>query len=80
MYIVYALKSERGPYIYKGLTKNIIRRLEEHNLGRNKSTKAKGPFSVIYTEEVETRLEAREREKWLKSGEGREFLKSLIPG
>lgn len=51
--------------------------MEEHNIGKNRSTKAYAPFEVIYRKIFDTRLEAREHEKMLKSGYGKEFLKSL---
>ncbi len=44
---------------------------------RNRSTKAYRPFEVIYTEDLGDRKSAREREKFLKSGSGKEFLKRL---
>ncbi len=52
--------------------------MKEHNAKRNKSTKAFVPWSIIYKEEVETRVLAREREKYLKSGIGRDFIKTII--
>ena len=63
---------------YTGMTNNIERRLKEHNNLRSKSTKAFAPWILIYQEEFETRAEARKKEKYLKSGNGREFLKTLI--
>lgn len=77
MFIVYAIRSEVRNYIYVGMTNNIERRLKEHNNGENRSTKAYKPFVLIYTETFETRVEAREKEKYLKSGIGKEFLKNL---
>lgn len=77
MFFVYAIKSLTRNYIYVGLTNNIDRRITEHNNGLNRSTKAYRPFELIYTEEHTTRTEARLREKYLKSGIGKEFLKSL---
>ena len=77
MFYVYAIKSVNRNYIYVGLSNNIERRLEEHNKGENRSTKAYAPFILIYKEEHLTRIEARKREKYLKSGIGKEFLKSL---
>ena len=77
MYFVYAIKSCDRNYIYVGITNNLSRRIEEHNKGYNKTTKAYRPFSLIYSEELNTREEARTREKYLKSGVGKEFLKSL---
>jgi putative endonuclease len=77
MFYVYALDSQSRNYIYVGLTDNIERRLSEHNLGKNKTTKPYRPFKLIYTEVFETRVEARDREKKLKSGYGKEFLRKL---
>ena len=64
-------------YIYVGLTGDIERRLKEHNNGENRSTKAYKPFVLIYTETFQTRVDAREKEKFLKSGIGKESLKRL---
>ncbi len=75
MYYVYAIKSLERTYIYVGMTDNVERRLDQHNKGQNLSTKAYTPFKLIYVESHTTRIEAREREKYLKSGIGKEFLK-----
>ncbi len=64
-------------YIYVGMTNDLQRRLKEHNNGENKSTKAYKPFALIFTEEFPDRISARVKEKYLKSGIGKEFLKSL---
>ena len=77
MYYVYALKSLARKYIYVGLTDNIQRRIAEHNCEKEKTTRAYAPFKTILTEKYDTRMEARKREKYLKSGAGKEFLKSL---
>ena len=77
MFFVYALKSINRNYIYVGLTSNIEERLMRHNNGYEKTTKPYSPFKLIYSEKVETRIEARKREKYLKSGIGKEFLKSI---
>ena len=77
MYYVYAIKSLVRNYIYVGLTNNIERRITEHNSGENRSTKAYRPFIIIHKEKFENRIEARNREKFLKSGIGKEFLKSI---
>ncbi len=77
MYYVYAIKSLLRNYIYVGMTNDIERRTLEHNNGENKSTKAYKPFILIHKEQFETRIEARKREIYLKSGIGKEFLKSI---
>jgi putative endonuclease len=46
--------------------------LDEHHNGYNKSTKPYRPFKLILTEKFETRSAARTREKYLKSGSGKE--------
>jgi putative endonuclease len=78
MYYVYVIKSETRNYLYVGLTDNVERRLNEHQTGKNKTTKPYRPFRLILVEQFETRIKAREREKYLKSGIGKEFLKGLI--
>jgi putative endonuclease len=78
MIIVYAISSFERNYIYVGMTDNLDRRLAEHNKGENKSTKAYRPFNLIHQEQCVDRLTARKREKYLKSGVGKEFLKGLI--
>lgn len=76
-YYVYVLKSLKDGRFYKGLTKDVETRLKEHNTGQQKSTKGFRPWVLIYKEEFGTLFEAREREKYLKSGIGREFIKKL---
>jgi len=76
-YFVYAIRSKKDGRIYVGLSTDPERRLVEHNSGDTKSTRAFKPWSLIYKEFVGTRLQARELEKKLKSGFGKEFLKTL---
>ena len=63
--------------IYVGFTKDLAKRLAEHNSGKTKSTKGYRPWVILYSEAVETREEARKKEKYYKSGIGKEKLKSL---
>ena len=78
MYYVYVLVSEFRNYIYVGMTDNVERRIAFHNAGYNKTTKAYRPFGVLLIEEFSSRVEARDREKYLKSGVGKEFIKRLL--
>ena len=78
MFYVYVIKSLSRNYIYVGLTNNVQRRLKQHNNGENKTTKAYSPVELILSEEFQTRKEAREREKYFKSGVGKEHIKSLL--
>ncbi|HAU66517.1 TPA: endonuclease [Candidatus Uhrbacteria bacterium] len=77
MYTIYAIKSQKDERIYVGFTENLLRRLYEHNGGHVTSTKAFIPWKLLYTEQVADRVSARKREKKLKSGYGKEFLKKL---
>lgn len=77
MYYVYAIKSLNKKYIYVGLTNDINRRFYQHNNGLEKTTKPYKPFKLIHIEELKTRNEARKREKYLKSGCGKEYLKEI---
>ena len=78
MYLVYAIKSLVQNYVYVGMTNNLERRLKQHNNGENRSTKAYQPFVLVLSEIYETRVDARNRERYLKSGAGKEHLKSLL--
>lgn len=83
MFSVYVIKSQKDNHLYTGITNNLERRLAEHNLGKKStpSTYNRGPFILIYKEIFQTRKEAREKEKWFKSGAGREWIKiKYIPG
>ncbi len=77
MYFVYVLKSDIFDRTYTGMTSNLEKRLRQHNNSENKSTKAYVPWRLIYKEEFDSRFEARKREKYLKSGIGREFTKKI---
>jgi putative endonuclease len=78
MYWVYAIKSQIDNRIYVGMTSNVDKRVAEHNSAKTRSTKAFVPWVLIYKESAESRSQARCREKYLKSGIGKEFLKSII--
>jgi len=72
---VYIIKSKKDGKFYTGLTNNWNRRLKEHNIGKinTLSTLNRGPFKLVHLEECSDRIKAREREKFWKSGIGREL-------
>lgn len=76
MIFVYVIRSEINGFFYVGMSENIDRRLSEHNKGKVFSTKAYKPWILFFFEEYETRIEARKREKYLKSGVGKEYIKN----
>jgi len=63
--------------MYVGLTDNLPRRIQQHNDGRERTTKPYRPFRLLHSEQFTTRTEARSREKYLKSGAGKEFLRLI---
>jgi putative endonuclease len=77
MFYVYVLKSLKRNYIYVGLTNSVDRRFNEHQTEKNKTTKPYSPFKIILIEQFELRSGARKREKYLKSGIGKQYLKAL---
>ncbi|TSD00027.1 MAG: putative endonuclease containing a URI domain [Candidatus Peregrinibacteria bacterium Greene1014_49] len=76
MYTVYVIQNSDG-ILYKGYTSNLQKRILEHNSVRGKWTSARAPWNVVYKEEFASKSDALKREKFLKSGKGREFLKRV---
>jgi len=77
-YFVYVLRSKEFKNRYIGCTADICNRLNEHNQGRCRYTSGRRPWQLIYKEEYGTLPEARKREKFLKTGKGREELDLLL--
>ncbi|MBI1936748.1 MAG: GIY-YIG nuclease family protein [Ignavibacteriales bacterium] len=77
-FYVYLIQSIEG-YKYIGMTEDLEKRIEEHN---NKAlsfwTKRGSNWKLIYSEEFENKTDALKRERWLKSGVGREYIKKII--
>ena len=77
-YYVYAIKSSLTGRIYVGMSSNIERRLQEHNNGEVFYTKGFRPWVLIFFENCGTdRVYTRKREKYWKSGIGKEKLKNI---
>ena len=76
-YVVYVLVDNRGT-LYKGMTKDLNRRLIEHRGGHTKTTARMDTIKVAYTEEFDTFECARKRELYLKTAAGRRFLKQRL--
>jgi putative endonuclease len=75
---VYVLQGVQGKR-YIGITNNLERRLSEHRSGNTKGGQVIGDFQLLHTERREDYDSARKREKYLKSGAGREWLKRRYP-
>jgi putative endonuclease len=77
MWYVYLLQNNKRDW-YIGLTKDLQKRILIHNSGKNKSTKYGIPWKLIYCETGLNRGDGRRREKYLKSGMGRRYLKNRL--
>lgn len=73
-YYVYILESKKDRMHYTGYTNNLKRRLIEHNKGGSLSTKCRAPFQLIYFEGCLNQEDAKRRELYLKTHQGRKFL------
>jgi len=74
MFYSYVLKSLRDQGYYFGHCSNLDLRLQKHNAGKTRSTKARRPLIVHYFETFQTKSEAYKREMFFKSLEGRKWL------
>jgi len=72
---VYVLFGKKDKEFYIGYTQNLERRLKEHNAKKNQSTKSRTPLALIYAETCLNNEDAKKREKYLKTTQGRRFLK-----
>ena len=79
MVILYVIEGEQTRKRYVGITSDLQRRLSEHRSGSSHSGNLIGPpFTLIHTEIFQDYTAARQREKFLKSGQGREWLAQRI--
>lgn len=78
MYYVYVLYSERDCGLYIGYTENLQCRMDEHRRGESFSTSYRLPFVLVYYEAYASREDAVGRERFLKSGGGRKYLKKQL--
>ena len=77
-YYSYVLRSTKNGILYKGSTQNLEKRLQTHNSGKVKFTSKNIPWELVISEEFSTRSEAVKREKWYKSGVGRDWINSKL--
>ena len=78
MFYTYVIRSKKDKKWYTGCTRDLGKRFKEHNNNLVFSTKKRGPFELIYYEACLNREDAFEREKYLKSGPGKRYLKNRL--
>jgi putative endonuclease len=77
-YYVYVLRSLKDYKFYIGFTRNLRRRLCEHQFGKNISTAKRLPIQLIYFEGHLSEEGARRRERYFKTTKGKVALRMII--
>ncbi|MBP9815989.1 GIY-YIG nuclease family protein [Candidatus Woesebacteria bacterium] len=75
---VYIIKSDKNNRCYIGSTTDIIRRLDEHNIGKTPSTRYLGPWKIVFTQEFDLLSDARRMERKLKSFKSRKIIDRIV--
>lgn len=78
MFYTYVLRSKKDGYLYVGFTKDLKKRVNGYNKELVNSTKIRLPLKLIYYEACLSKEKALRREKYFKTGFGRNFLKNRI--
>jgi len=78
MFWVYVLQSEKTGRFYTGSCEDFDGRFTRHNTSQSKATKSGVPWRLVHREPFKTRPEAVQRERFFKTGRGRDELKNLI--
>ena len=78
MYYVYIIQSKKDSSFYIGFTGDLKKRINDHNLGSSRYTRAKIPWELVYIESFKLKSEAIKRERFLKKQKNKDFYLRLI--
>ena len=78
MFYVYILQSKKDKRLYIGYSKDLQRRIKEHNEGKVKATQNRLPMELIYYEAYKYEKIAKKQEMFYKTGQGRRVLKKRV--
>lgn len=78
MHYTYVIQSKKDGRFYTGSTEDLRKRFNAHKSGKVISTKGRGPFELIYYEACLNKRDALDREKYLKTGMGKKYLKTRV--
>jgi len=78
MWYTYLIQSEKDNHWYTGCAADLRKRFKQHSEDLASSTKRRGPFSLIYYEACLNKDDAFARERYLKSGKGKRYLKNRL--
>ena len=74
----YILRSTKNEKWYTGYTRDLRKRFDEHTNGKSIYTKSRGPFTLVYYEACPNEDDAKAREKYLKTGTGKRYIKNRL--
>ena len=77
-YYVYVLRSKKDNMLYTGYTADLKQRMQMHEAGKVPSTQNRKPLELIYFEGCKKQQDATRREKYLKSGNGKIYLRNRL--
>lgn len=78
MFYTYVLQSKKNGRLYTGCTGDLRKRFNLHNKGKSNYTKEDSPWILIYYEACVDRVDAYAREKYLKTGMGKRYIKNRL--
>ena len=78
MYCVYVLKSAKDGMLYTGVTKDLNRRMREHQAGKTRSLRYRRPLVLVYSETYATKREAIARERYFKTPDGGTLKQRIV--
>jgi len=74
MFYTYIIKSITSGRLYIGHTNNVERRLFEHNIGKSKSTRSKGPWELVLSRQFGTKSDSVLFELKLKKLKSKKYI------
>ncbi len=77
-FYTYILQSLKNNSLYIGYTSDLRKRFKQHNDGESQATKPYRPYILIFYEAFLNRIDAKDRELYLKSGYGRKTINGLL--
>ena len=78
MHYTYLLLSDDQARFYTGYTGDLRKRLREHHRGRVRWTASRQPVRLVYYEACLSPEDALRRERFLKSGKGKRYLRNRL--
>jgi len=79
-FYTYVLLCEKTGTFYTGATGDLRKRLEQHRKGDVSYTCNRGPIKLVYYEACLNREDSFRRERYLKTGMGKRFIKNRLKG